>query len=188
MRNILINESRGYNTQVLYQRCLNTLYNCETADQYKVALRYIKQALTVCHKSSDLLPHDIEYISYIGDLYRTYVNVDFVIMKNYRKQRLTDITVVDAYYWCINHPKIGRPECQGNIELTPHMVNAESGIIETNQDLNNKLEWWIEYAKLDYGSVHGMQTHFYKLDCGADTPSEAVLKLKELILDQYGDY
>ncbi len=97
------------------------------------------------------------------------------------------MNTTEKYYWCIDHEKIGKAWVEGSIELTPHMVNSVTGAIEDDKSLNTHLRWWVEYHKTDEGENDEF-THFYKLDCGGDTAEEAIDKLYELILKEYGDY
>lgn len=95
--------------------------------------------------------------------------------------------IVDKYYWCIEHPNIGLKYTQGTIELTPHMVDPRDGHIKEDNELNTKLEWWIEFSKLA-ADGDGIQTHYWELDCGGDSAEDAVLALYNLMLTLYGDY
>lgn len=94
---------------------------------------------------------------------------------------------VDKYYWIIDHPNIGLPTAQGVIELYPQTVNPENNTIEQDITLNTKYQWWVEFSKLNCVYDEHL-THFWDLDCGGDTAEEAIHKLYELVLAQYGDY
>lgn len=97
------------------------------------------------------------------------------------------MNTTEKYYWCIDHEKIGEPLAQGSVELTPHMVNPITRVIEDDKSLNTHLRWWVEYSK--YGeAADELPTHYWNLDCGGDTAEEAIDKLYELILEQYGEY
>lgn len=95
-------------------------------------------------------------------------------------------SMTKKYYECIDHPSIGCPEYQGTIELTPHMVNPLNSTIEEDLTLNTKLEWWIEYSRVDK-LTDDCKTHYWDLDCGGDTAEEAVCNLHALILKHYPD-
>lgn len=94
---------------------------------------------------------------------------------------------VDKYFWVINHPKMGVPTAQAEIEFTPQMVNPKTNAIDEDVTLNTKFEWWIEVSKL----VHiedEHKSHFWELDCGGNTAEEAVHNLYKLVKQQYGEY
>lgn len=98
------------------------------------------------------------------------------------------MNVSDKYFWIIDHENIGAPYSQGSIELTPQMVNPETKEIDLEDpSKNTKLEWWIEFSKLD--SVYDdIATHYWDLDCGGDTAEEAIDNLCNLVKEKYGDY
>ncbi len=100
---------------------------------------------------------------------------------------MNNLEMTNNYYWCINHEKIGVAYAQGSIELTPHMVNPLNSTIEEDFTLNTKLEWWVEYSKLDKIDDE-IATHYWDLDCGGDTAEEAINALYELILKKYEEY
>lgn len=94
---------------------------------------------------------------------------------------------VDKYFWIIEHPNIGVEGLDGEIELTPQMVNPLNRKIEKDISLNTKFEWWVEFNKY-YDLGDEIMTHYWELDCGGDTAEEAIEKLYELVLEKYGDY
>lgn len=95
------------------------------------------------------------------------------------------MNTVDKFYWVMDHPAIGNSLGQAEIEITPHMVNPETGVIDDNQSNNTKMELWVEVSK---SNTQGLSTHYWELDTGGDTFDEAVDELYSLTLKHYGDY
>ena len=93
---------------------------------------------------------------------------------------------VDKYYAIIDHEGIGYKHSQGQIELTPHLVNPLTRHIEEDTTLNTKYEWWVEFSKLD-DKEDDCSTHYWELDCGGDTAEEAIDNLYKLVIAKYGE-
>lgn len=119
---------------------------------------------------------------------------DFFTVNEWRNEMNT----ADKYYWITDHPTLNNDwGSVVTIEMTPHMVNPETNMIDTTLELNTKLQWWIEVMianknfnpdvvfphedSLEY-------SHDWNLDCGGDTAEEAIDTLYFLVLHNYGDY
>lgn len=102
----------------------------------------------------------------------------------------------EAYWWVYEHPCL---LCEGFVnpwvEITPHMVDGY-GVINPDPQYNLYLEWWVECGPYIYETVDPFNyqekeftiLHDTDLDCGGKTAEEAIMKLAELVLENYGDY
>lgn len=87
----------------------------------------------------------------------------------------------EIYDWIIDHP-VFRYDL--SIDLRPVAVNPETDCIDSNKELNTKVQYWIECDVWEGGTCR----HWYELDCGGDTVHEALETLRNNVLEKYGDY
>ena len=96
---------------------------------------------------------------------------------------------VDKYYWIIDHP-LNRVSdiyfCQNEIDIQPQLVNPETNIIDMDDSLNTKVEFWVELSYFDLDE--DCMCHDYRFGCGGDSFEEAVEALFQLVYDKFGDY
>jgi hypothetical protein len=75
-------------------------------------------------------------------------------------------------------------------EITPHMVCPATNIIEDDDELNTRLEWWYEFGRNAlFPDKDGVQipTHDCEMDGGASTYEEAVVAIAGKIHEHYGN-
>lgn len=74
--------------------------------------------------------------------------------------------------------------------ISPHMVNPKDNRISNDEHLNTKTEWWYEFGptlfKNDFGGM-GISGHDWKLDGGAKTYDQAIIKVAKSIHKHYGN-
>ncbi|AGH32218.1 hypothetical protein VPHG_00154 [Vibrio phage 11895-B1] len=119
---------------------------------------------------------------------------DFYTLNEWRNEMNT----ADKYYWITDHPALNNEwGSVVTIEMTPHMVNPETNMIDTTLELNTKLQWWIEVMVANKNFNPDVvfphedsfeHSHDWNLDCGGDTAEEAIDTLYFLVLHNYGDY
>lgn len=63
-------------------------------------------------------------------------------------------------------------------------VNPETDSIDDDENKNTEIRVWLECGDWDYDC--GVATHDIKLDCGAETFEEAIIKLAGLVAKEYG--
>lgn len=96
----------------------------------------------------------------------------------------------ESFNYLNNHPifacylsdDVSFSKFQDCLDISVVKVNPESASIDDNQNLNTKVEVWLEvepYLK------NGEKAHDYDLDCGGDTFEEAIIKLAELVKEHY---
>lgn len=94
------------------------------------------------------------------------------------------------YWWFKEHPSLQYNKyTQPWIEIEPHMVDPVTRTIDPDHSRNTHLEWWIECGPWCDCEYHGVgRMHDWELDCGGDSVEEALSKLRELVIEKYGDY
>lgn len=100
------------------------------------------------------------------------------------------MNICEKYYWIMNHPKYVPFGNEAIIEITPHMVCPVTNCVENIDELNTKLQFWVELMIPYYDEDFNQHTHAHDwdMDCGGDTWEEAVEALYNLVLIKYGDY
>lgn len=97
----------------------------------------------------------------------------------------------DQYWWIMEHPAFNKGgESSPRIEITPHLVCAETGRVEPYAYLNTQMQFWVELC-CDLYSTHEkrwISHHLWELDCGGTTWNDAVDSLYEGVMAKYGDY
>lgn len=112
------------------------------------------------------------------------------------------MNVAEKYWWVHAHPKLNPVSGWSPlIEIEPHMVNDTTVCVENEESLNNNIRYWIELMyydvntdvvpnRRDFIPIRSNMTyvHAWKCDCGGWTADEAIERLYELVLKEYGDY
>ena len=77
------------------------------------------------------------------------------------------------------------------LNIRPVYVNPKTKSVDEDETKNTKLQIWLEhgpYEKIPDLNNEEQPSHDRKLDCGADTFEEAIIKLAELVKKHYGSY
>lgn len=90
----------------------------------------------------------------------------------------------DAFNFLNEHPAFKGKFQVGCLDIAVVKVNPETKAIDDNEDLNTEINVWLECGAVE----NGYYTHDINLDCGADTFENAIIKLAQLVLKEYGDY
>lgn len=69
-------------------------------------------------------------------------------------------------------------------------VNPKTKSIDDNQTLNSETNVWLECGDYEYDDIAKdlMPTHDIRLDCGAKTFEQAIIKLANLVRKCYGEH
>lgn len=114
----------------------------------------------------------------------------------------------DAWWFLDGHPVfvetfshgLTLPNFQRALDIHVAKVSPKSNHVCDDNRKNTKTRIWLECGpwesakemipkgvKIQKG-FYGTFSHDIKLDCGADTFEEAIIKLANLVLKEYGDY
>jgi len=108
----------------------------------------------------------------------------------------------DAWWFLVQHPMFFNPENYPDVEeedkkyfasfteclcIDCQKVNPVTKSIDDNKKLNTHTEIWLECGPMQYVEVFERvtPTHDYRLDCGADTFEDAIIKLAKLVKRYY---
>jgi hypothetical protein len=84
------------------------------------------------------------------------------------------------------------PAYPDNLDIHYTKVNPKTHKIDDDKSKNAQVECWLEFGKVAYvvsdGTLHLQHWHDVKLDCGAPTFDEALVKLARLVKRHYGDF
>lgn len=103
-------------------------------------------------------------------------------------------TFYEAWHFLDDHPafqdQYGGSWFQESLYTMVVKVNPETEEIDDNEELNTATRVWLESGRYeedeeqDYkGTVHDID-----LDCGAETFEQAIIKLANLVKENYGTY
>jgi len=92
------------------------------------------------------------------------------------------------------HKHVHRHALDCNLETFYAKVD-DKRVVNDDKSKNVNVECWLEFGRLEYGYHYEGQPessllhcHDYRLDCGAPTFDEALVKLANLVLKRHGDY
>jgi len=89
----------------------------------------------------------------------------------------------DAYWYIVGYDK--DKWFNNNIDISVMKVNPITGRVDDDMKLNTEIEIWLECGEIDYTSDPVEHYHDVRLDCGAPTYEEAIVKLANLIYKYY---
>lgn len=93
----------------------------------------------------------------------------------------------DAWCFLYDFPEFNKgADFPGHLDISVVKVNPKTGKIDDDSILNTETEVWLECGGYDEES--DLLCHDVRLDVGAPTFEEAIVKLANKTLKYYGDY